>query len=85
MMMIMIIVIIIMAKEQYVKWHDRVCVQIHCTIRQEIGVKLDRERWYEHTPKFVETIQDSKVTMLWDHQVKSDRLIPNNKPRHHNP
>jgi hypothetical protein len=53
-----------MAKEQYVKGRDRVCVQIHCTMRKEIGVKLDRERWSEHTPKFVETSHVIKVTML---------------------
>jgi len=63
-----------MAKEQYVKWHDRVYVQIHFTICQETEVKLDKERWYDHTSKFVETSYESKVTMLWDEQVKSDRL-----------
>ena len=55
---------------------------IHFTICQEIGVNLDKE---EHTSKFVETSYESKVTMLLDEQGKSDRLIPNNKPRHYNP
>ena len=68
-----------MTKEQYVKRHDRVCVKIHFTMRKEIGVKLDKERWYEPTPKFVEISHESKVTMLWDEHTKSDRLIPNNK------
>jgi hypothetical protein len=47
MMMIMIIIIIIsacpiLAKEQYVKRHDRVSAQIHFNIRKEIGVQLDK-------------------------------------------
>jgi len=31
-------------------------------------------------PKSVETIQGSKVTILWNQQVQTDRTIPNNKP-----
>ena len=36
--------------------------------------------WYEHVPKSVETSQGSKVTILWNQQVQTDRTIPNNKP-----
>jgi flagellin-specific chaperone FliS len=32
----------IMAKEQYVKWHDKVSAQIHLNICKEIGVQLDK-------------------------------------------
>ena len=52
-----------MNKEQYVKRYDRVCVKIHFTMHKEIGVKLDKESCYEHTPKFVEISHESKVTM----------------------
>jgi hypothetical protein len=31
----------ILAKEQYIKRHDRVCTQQHFNICKEIGVKLD--------------------------------------------
>jgi len=31
-------------------------------------------------PKSVETNQGSKVTLLWNQQVQTDRTIPNNKP-----
>jgi len=41
---------------------------------------LDKKHWYEHVPKSVETIQGGKVTILWNHQVQTDRNIPNNKP-----
>jgi len=41
---------------------------------------LDKKHWYEHVPKSVETNQGSKVTVLWNQQVQTDRTIPNNKP-----
>jgi hypothetical protein len=33
----------ILAKEQYIKRHDRVCTQLHFNICKELGVKLDSE------------------------------------------
>jgi hypothetical protein len=67
-------------EEQYIKWHYRVCAQVHFNICNELGVKLDSELWYEHVPKPVETSQVGKVTILWNQQVQTDRNIPNNKP-----
>jgi len=46
----------------------------------EIGVKLDNEHWYDHVPKSIQTIREGKVTIVWNHQVRTDRIIPNNKP-----
>jgi adenosylcobinamide amidohydrolase len=40
----------ILAKEQYIKRHDRVCAQLHFNICKETGVKLDKKHWYEHVP-----------------------------------
>ena len=31
-------------------------------------------------PKSVETIQGGKVTILWNQQVQTDKIIRNNKP-----
>jgi Ni,Fe-hydrogenase III component G len=70
----------ILAKEQYIKRHDRVCAQLHFNICKELGAKLDSELWYEHVPKSVETSQVGKVTILWNQQIQTDRTIPNNKP-----
>ena len=72
----------ILTKEQYTKRHDRVCAQLHFNILvcKEAEVKLDKKHWYEHEPKSVETSQGSKVTILWNQQVQTDRTIPNNKP-----
>jgi hypothetical protein len=70
----------VLAKEQYIKRHDRVCPQLHFNICKELGVKLDSELWYEDVPNSVETSQVGKVTILWHQQVQTDRTIPNNKP-----
>jgi len=56
-----IIIIIIMAKEQYIKRRDRVCAQLHFNICKETAVQLDKKQWYEHVPKSVETSQGGKV------------------------
>jgi hypothetical protein len=45
----------ILAKEQYVKRHDKVSAQIYFNICKEIGVQLDKKHWYEHVPKSVIT------------------------------
>ena len=69
----------ILAKEQYIKRHDGVCAQIHFNIRKETGVQLDKKHWYEYFPKSV-TGQGGNVTILWNQQVQTDRIISNNKP-----
>ena len=70
----------ILAKEQYIKRHDRVCAQLHLNICMETGVQLDKKHWCEHVPKSVETSQEGKVTMLWNQQIQTDKTIPNKKP-----
>ena len=45
--------------------------------RSTIGQK---NHWYEHVPKSVETRQAGKVTILWNQQKQTNRTIPNNKP-----
>jgi hypothetical protein len=57
----------ILAKEQYVKRHDKVSAQMHFNM-------------HEHVPVSVVTYQGGKVTILWNQQVQTDRTIPNNKP-----
>jgi hypothetical protein len=41
----------ILAKEKYIKRHDRVCAELHFNICKEIGVELDNKHWYDHVPK----------------------------------
>ena len=66
----------ILAKEQYVKRHDKVSVQIHFNICKEIGVQLDKKHWYKHVPKSVVKDQGGKVTTLWNQQVQPAELSP---------
>ena len=67
------------------KRHDRVSAQLHFNICQETGLQLDKKRWYEHVPESVETSQGGEVTILWNQQVQSDRIIPQQQTRHYNP
>ena len=67
-MMIIVIIIIV------------IITQLHFNICQETGILLDKKHWYEHVPKSVETGQGDNVTILWNQQVQTDRIIPNNKP-----
>jgi len=70
----------ILAKEQYIKRHERVSAQLRFNICGETGVQLDKKHWYEHVPKSVETSQGGEVTILWNQQVQTDRTILSNKP-----
>jgi hypothetical protein len=42
-------------------------------------VKLDDKHWNDHVPKSVKMSHESKVTILWNQQVRTDRTTPNNK------
>ena len=70
----------LLAKEQYVKRHDKVSGQTYFNTCKETGVQLEKNYWYEHVPKSVVTNQGGKVPILWNEQVQTDRTIPNNKP-----
>jgi len=61
---------------QWVTWEqlDRVCAQLHFNIWKEIGVKLDKEHWYEHAWKLIETSHDGKVIMLCNQHVQTSRI-----------
>jgi len=70
----------ILAKEQYIKRHDRVCAQIHFNICKETAVQLDKKHRYERVPKSVETSQRGNITILWNQQVQTEKNIASNKP-----
>jgi len=70
----------ILAEEQYIKRHDRVCAQLHFNICKKIGVKLDKEHWYVYVPQSVKTCHAGKVSISWNQQSGTDRTIPSNKP-----
>jgi hypothetical protein len=70
----------VLAKEQYIKRHDRVGAQLHFNIYKETGVQLNKKHWFENVPKSVETIGGGKATILWNQEGETDRTIPSNKP-----
>ena len=53
----------ILAKEQYINRHDRVCAQLHVNKCKEMGIKLDNR------PKSVEISHEGKVTTAWNQYV----------------
>jgi hypothetical protein len=69
----------LLAKEQYIKGHDKVCAQLHFNAWKEMGVKLDNKHYFDHVTNSVETSHAGRVTILWNHQVRTVRTIPNNK------
>jgi hypothetical protein len=73
----------ILAKEQYIKRHDRVSTQLQFNIRvcKETGVQLDKKKTLVRTcTKISRNKSRSKVTILWNQQVQTDRTIPSNNP-----
>jgi hypothetical protein len=42
-------------------------------------LKLDKEYRYGRVSKSVETSRESKVTILWNQQVRNDRTVHDNK------
>jgi hypothetical protein len=58
-----------------------VCAQlrVHFNTCNETVVQLDKNHWYEHIPKSVETGQGGNVTILWNQQVQTDGTIHSNK------
>ena len=45
-------------KKQYIKRHDSVFSATLQHMPGHRGVKLDKEHWYEHVPKSVQTSQE---------------------------
>lgn len=43
-----------------------VCAQLHFNLRKEMGVKLDKERWYQHVPESADTGHSSKVNRMME-------------------
>ena len=65
----------ILAKEQYIKTHDRVCAQQHFNICKEIGIKLDKEQWCDHIPKSVTTSHEGKVPYYGTNKCEQTELF----------
>ena len=67
-----------LAADKYLNRHNQVAAQLHLDICKHYAIKVDAQHWYQHNPERV--MENEKATILWDHQVKTDRHIPCNKP-----
>ena len=67
-----------LAADKYLNRHNQVAAQLHLDICKHYAIKADAQHWYQHNPERV--MENEKTTILWDHQVKTDRHTPCNKP-----
>jgi hypothetical protein len=60
----------ILAKNEYVIRHDRVCTHLHYSICKTSATEKT-ENWYSHIPKPV--CQHEDITVLWNQGIQTDR------------
>jgi hypothetical protein len=65
----------VLATEQGIKRHVRVCAELHCNICREIGGKLDHKQLYDRVPKLVQTGHEGMVAILWNEQCRPTELF----------
>jgi hypothetical protein len=63
---------LILAKNEYVIRHDRVCTHLHYSICKTSGTETT-ENWYSHIPKPV--CQHEDITVLWNQGIQTDREV----------
>ena len=68
----------ILAKTEYLTRHNNVCQYLHWHICKSLGVPDTANKWYDHQPNPVTTINHH--TVLYDQQVHTDRTIMANRP-----
>jgi len=51
----------ILAREEYIKRHDRVCAELQFNICKEKGVTLDSEHWYTHVPNQLKQVMNIRL------------------------
>ena len=67
----------ILAKNEYLMRHDKVCTHLHYSICKALGTETTDE-WYTHMPKPV--CEEGYVTVLWNQAVHTDREVTENRP-----
>jgi hypothetical protein len=66
----------ILAKNEYIIRHDRVCTHLHYSICRTLGAETI-ENWYSHVPKPV--CQHEDITVLWNQGRQTDREVLANR------
>ena len=67
----------ILAKNECLMRHDKVCTHLHYSIFKALGIETT-DKWYTHIPKPV--CEDGDVTVLWNQAVHTDREVTANRP-----
>ena len=67
----------IVAKNEYLMRHDKVCSHLHYSICKALGIETT-DKWYTHMPKPV--YEKGDVTVLWNQAVHTDREVTANRP-----
>jgi hypothetical protein len=67
----------ILAKNEYVIRHDKVCTHLHYSMCKTLGIETT-ENWYSQIPKLV--CQHEDITVLWNQGVQTDREVLANRP-----
>lgn len=69
----------VLAKTEYISRHDKAAAYLHWNICQDHDIEVI-DKWYEHKPESVTHNKDSKITIMWDMPVNTDRTITANRP-----
>ena len=67
----------ILAKNEYLMRHDKVCTHLHYSICKNLGIETTDKR-YTHMPKPV--CEEGDVTVLWNQAIHTDREVKANGP-----
>jgi hypothetical protein len=67
----------ILAKNEYVIRHDRVCTHLHYSVCNTLGIETT-ENWHSHVP--VSVCQYEDITALWNQGIQTDREVLANRP-----
>jgi len=67
----------ILAKNEYLMRHDKVCIHLHYSICKALGIETT-DKWHTHMSKPV--CEEGDVTMLWNQAVHTDREVTASRP-----
>jgi len=67
----------ILAKNEYLIRHDKVCTHLHYSICKSLGIETT-DKWYTHMHKPV--YEEGDTTVLWYQAVHTDREVTSNRP-----
>ena len=59
--------------------NNKAAAYLHWNIYQDHDIEVI-DKWYEHKPESVTHNKDSKITIMWDMSVNTDRTITANRP-----